>query len=159
MAIEENGGEIAGMKIEYLDWDDADASSQSWTSELETNNANRAVADPDVMAYIGPYNSGAAKMSMPILNEAGLLQISPAVTHTGLTKQVTGGDANEPGVYRPTGKITFCRVCPADDMQGPLAADFAKEELRPRPSSSWTTRNSTGRDSPALFNAAARSSG
>ena len=42
MAIEENGGEIAGMKIEYLDWDDADASSQSWTSELETNNANRA---------------------------------------------------------------------------------------------------------------------
>jgi len=130
MAIDEYGGEMAGMKIEYLDWDDADASSQSWTSELETNNANRAVADPDVMAYIGPYNSGAAKKSMPILNEAGLLQVSPAVTHTGLTKLVEGGDANEPGVYRPTGKVTFGRVCPADDTQGPLAADFAKEELK-----------------------------
>lgn len=130
MAIEEHGGEIAGMKIEYLDWDDADASSQSWTSELETNNATRAAADSDVMAYIGPYNSGAAKKSMPILNEAGLLQISPAVTHTGLTKLVEGGDANEPGIYRPTGKITFGRVCPADDTQGPLAADFAKDELK-----------------------------
>jgi branched-chain amino acid transport system substrate-binding protein len=130
MAIDEHHGEIAGMKIEYLDWDDADASSQSWTSELETNNANRAIADPDVMAYIGPYNSGAAKKSMPILNEAGLLQVSPAVTHTGLTKLVEGGDANEPGIYRPTGRVTFGRVCPADDTQGPLAADFAKDELK-----------------------------
>jgi len=129
MAIDEYGGEIAGMKIEYLDWDDADASSQSWTSELETNNANRAVADPDVMAYIGPYNSGAAKKSMPILNEAGLLQISPAVTHTGLTKK-NDADPNEPDVYRPAKRITFGRVCPADDTQGPLAADFAKDELK-----------------------------
>ena len=30
------------------------------------------------MAKIGPYNSGAAKVSMPILNkEAGLAQITP----------------------------------------------------------------------------------
>lgn len=130
MAIDEYGGEIAGMKVEYLDWDDADASSQSWTAELETDNAKRAVADPDVMAYIGPYNSGAAKKSMPLLNQAGLLQVSPAVTHTGLTKKDPGGDPNEPGVYRPTGKLTFGRVCPADDTQGPLAADFLKDELK-----------------------------
>jgi branched-chain amino acid transport system substrate-binding protein len=130
MVIDEYGGEINGMKIEYSDWDDADASSQSWTSELETANAQKAIADPDVMAYIGPYNSGAAKVSMPLLNEAGLLQVSPAVTHTGLTKKVEGGDPNEPGVYRPTGKVTFARVCPADDTQGPLAADFARDELK-----------------------------
>jgi branched-chain amino acid transport system substrate-binding protein len=130
MAIDEYGGEIAGLKIDYQDWDDADASSQSWTPELETANAQRAINDPDVMAYIGPYNSGAAKVSMPLLNEAGLLQVSPAVTHTGLTKKDPGGDPNEPGIYRPTNKITFCRVCPADDVQGPLAADFARDELK-----------------------------
>jgi branched-chain amino acid transport system substrate-binding protein len=130
MAIDEYGGEIAGMKIDYEDWDDADASSQSWTPELETANAQRAITDPDVMAYIGPYNSGAAKVSMPLLNEAGLLQVSAAVTHTGLTKKDPDGDPNEPGIYRPSGKITFCRVCPADDVQGPLAADFAKDELK-----------------------------
>lgn len=130
MAIDDYGGAVAGMKIDYQDWDDADASSQSWTPELETANAQRATNDPDVMAYIGPYNSGAAKVSMPLLNEAGLLQVSPAVTHTGLTKSDPGGDPNEPGIYRPSGKITFCRVCPADDVQGPLAADFAKDELK-----------------------------
>jgi branched-chain amino acid transport system substrate-binding protein len=131
MAIEEYGGEIAGMKIQHEDWDDADASSQSWTPELETANAQKAIADLDVMAYIGPYNSGAAKVSMPLLNEAGLLQISPAVTHTGLTKKVEGGDPNEPDVYRPVkDRPTFGRVCPADDTQGPLAADFARDELK-----------------------------
>lgn len=130
MAIDEYGGEVIGMKVDYRDWDDADASSQSWTSELETTNAQKAIADPDVVAYIGPYNSGAAKVSMPLLNEAGLLQVSPAVTHTGLTKKVPGGDPTEPGVYRPSGKLTFGRVCPADDTQGPLAADFAKDELK-----------------------------
>jgi branched-chain amino acid transport system substrate-binding protein len=130
MAIDEYGGEIAGMKIEYEDWDDADASNQSWQAELEGANAQRAINDPDVMAYIGPYNSGAAKVSMPLLNEAGLLQVSAAVTHTGLTKKDPGGDPNEPDVYRPTKKITFCRVCPADDVQGPLAADFARDELK-----------------------------
>lgn len=130
MAIDEYGDEIAGMKIDFQDWDDADASSQSWTPELETTNAQKAINDPDVMAYIGPYNSGAAKVSMPLLNEAGLLQVSAAVTHTGLTKKDPQGDPNEPGIYRPSGKITFCRVCPADDVQGPLAADFAKDELK-----------------------------
>jgi branched-chain amino acid transport system substrate-binding protein len=79
------------------------------------------------MAYIGPYNSGAAKISMPILNEAGLVQVSPAVTWTGLTKTVEGADPTEPGKYRPTGKNHFARVCPNDRTQGPPAADFAKK--------------------------------
>lgn len=130
MAIDEYNGEIAGMKIEYLDWDDATTQAGNWAAELETANAQKAIADPDVMAYIGPYNSGAAKISMPILNEAGLLQVSPAVTWTGLTKKVEGADPNEPGVYRPSGKVTFGRVCPADDTQGPLGADFAKKDLK-----------------------------
>jgi branched-chain amino acid transport system substrate-binding protein len=130
MAIDEYGREVAGFKIDYLDWDDATAGKGSWTADLESANANKAIADEDVMAYIGPYNSGAAKISMPLLNEAGLLQVSPAVTWTGLTKKVEGGDPQEPEVYRPTGKLTFGRVCPADDTQGPLSAEFAQKELK-----------------------------
>jgi branched-chain amino acid transport system substrate-binding protein len=126
MAIDEYGGKVAGHTIEYLDWDDATAGSGSWTPDLESQNARKAIADDDVMAYIGPYNSGAAKISMPLLNEAGLLQVSPAVTWTGLTKKVPGGNPNEPEIYRPANRITFGRVCPSDDTQGPLAADFAK---------------------------------
>jgi hypothetical protein len=71
----------------------------------------------DVMAYIGTYNSGAAKIAMPKLNQAGLVMISPANTWPGLTKPGIG-EPNEPMVYRPTGKINYFRVVPADDIQG-----------------------------------------
>ena len=39
MAIDEYGGEIAGMKIEYLDRDDAEASSQRGPRNWKRNNA------------------------------------------------------------------------------------------------------------------------
>jgi len=129
MAIDDYNGEVAGMRIEYSDWDDATAGTGKWTAELESQNARNAENDPDVMAYLGPYNSGAAMVSMPILNEARLVQVSPAVTWTGLTKNVPGADPDEPGKYRPTGKNHFARVCPNDSTQGPVAADFAKNNL------------------------------
>jgi branched-chain amino acid transport system substrate-binding protein len=124
LAIDDYGGQIGDFKIDYLDKDDATAAAGQWDGPSEGANARMAAADPAVMVYIGPYNSGAAKVSMPILNEAGLLQISPAATWPGLTKNA-GVDPNEPGCYRPANKVTFCRVCPTDDTQGPLSAEFA----------------------------------
>lgn len=126
MAIEEAGHEAGRFTIQYDDWDDATASAGQWTAEAEGANADRAVKEPDVMVYIGTYNSGASKISMPILNRAGLLMISPANTWPGLTKPGKG-EAGEPENYRPTGKINFTRVVPSDDLQGPLGADWAKE--------------------------------
>ena len=123
MALAEAGNKAAGFKIEYLDLDDATATAGQWTAEQESANARRAANDPDVMVYIGTYNSGAAKIAMPILNKASLLMISPANTAVELTK----GTKTELAGYRPTGKITYTRVVPADDLQGPLAADWAKE--------------------------------
>lgn len=130
MAIDEYGGKVAGLNIEYVDMDDATASAGQWAAESEAANARKAAADPDVVALIGPFNSGAAKISMPILNDAGLVQISPACTWPGLTKEVPGDKSGEPGIYRPAGRVTFCRVCPTDFVQGPLSADFAKDELK-----------------------------
>ena len=126
MALEEAGGKVGNWEIRYEDLDDATAAAGQWTAEAETANANKAVSDPDVMIYIGTYNSGAAKISMPILNKANLLMVSPANTWPGLSKPGKG-DPGEPEVYRPTGKVNYCRVVPADDLQGPLGADWAKE--------------------------------
>jgi branched-chain amino acid transport system substrate-binding protein len=78
------------------------------------------------MVYIGTYNSGAAKISMPVLNKAGLAMISPANTTPGLTKPKMG-EPNEPDVYRPSGKITYFRVVPADDMQGAVGAKWMQQ--------------------------------
>jgi len=130
MAIDDYGGEIAGMKLQHQDKDDATAAQGQWDAGKEADNAREAVSDKDVMVVIGPYNSGAAKVSMPILNEAGLVQISPAATWPGLTKPVPGLKNDEPMVYRPSGKITFCRVCPTDDTQGPLTARYIANELK-----------------------------
>ena len=126
MAIAEVSGKIGDYTIAYEDWDDASPERGQWDPALEAANAQHAVKDTDVMAYIGTYNSGAAKISMPILNQAGIVMVSPANTYPGLTKPGTG-EANEPAVYRPSGKINYFRVVPADDIQGDVAATFAKE--------------------------------
>lgn len=126
LALEEADYKVGEFTIDYRDKDDATASAGQWTAEAETANADEAVKDKDVMVYIGTYNSGAAKVAMPILNRAGILMISPANTWPGLTKPDLG-DPGEPEVYRPTGKINYFRVVPADDLQGFLAADWAKQ--------------------------------
>jgi branched-chain amino acid transport system substrate-binding protein len=128
MAIEEFGGKAGDFEIEHQDKDDADASSGQWTATAEAANANAAVDNPDCMVYIGPYNSGAATQSMPILNKASIVMISPAATATGLTKK-NAQNPDEPAMYRPTGKPNFTRVVPTDDLQGPIAARFAAQKL------------------------------
>jgi branched-chain amino acid transport system substrate-binding protein len=133
IALEEANYKVGDFTIEYVDMDDATAGAGDWTPEQEAANARRAVSDPNVMVYIGPYNSGAAKVSMPILNNAGVLMISPAVTNPALTKP-GHGEGNEPFDYRPSGKVNFFRVLPADDLQGPLSAHWALKR-----SMSWTT--------------------
>ena len=126
IAIDEAGDKVGNFTIAYEDWDDASPERGQWDPAVEAANAQKAVKDPDIMAYIGTYNSGAAKIAMPILNEAALAMVSPANTYPGLTKPGTG-EANEPQVYRPSGKINYFRVVPADDIQGEVAALWAKE--------------------------------
>ena len=126
MALEGIHGKVGEFTIAYEDWDDASPERGQWDPAVEAANAHKAVGDPDVMAYIGTYNSGAAKIAMPILNQAGVTMVSPANTYPGLTKPGLG-EANEPAVYRPSGKVNYFRVVPADDIQGEVAANFAKE--------------------------------
>jgi branched-chain amino acid transport system substrate-binding protein len=125
MALEEVGGEVAGFKLAYEDWDDASPQRGNWDPAVEAANADRAINDPDVMVYIGTYNSGAAKISIPKLNKVHLAMISPANTYPGLTKPGKG-EPNEPEIYRPTGQINYFRVVPADDLQGAVGAEWAK---------------------------------
>lgn len=125
LAIQEAGGKVGGFTITYEDWDDASPERGQWDPAVENANADKALADPNVMAYIGTYNSGAAKVVMAKLNEGGLAMVSPGNTYVGLTKPGLG-EKTEPDCYRPTGKISYFRVVPADDLQGSLSADYAQ---------------------------------
>lgn len=126
MRLEEDKNTICGGKVQvkYEDMDDATAAKGAWDEAKEAENANAAAANKDVLVYIGTFNSGAAKISIPILNQAGLVMISPANTAVGLTKPFAPG---EPDVYYPTGKRNYTRVIPADDFQGAAGANWAKE--------------------------------
>ena len=114
------------FKIDYVSLDDATAAAGKWDGPTEQANANKAIADTDAMVYIGTYNSGAAKVSIPILNQAGLVMISPANTYEGLTKKTPTTAEGDPDKYYPTGKRSYARVVAADDIQGTIAAKWAK---------------------------------
>jgi branched-chain amino acid transport system substrate-binding protein len=123
MALDDAGGKAGPFTVEYADWDDSSAKKGNWDPEVEAANADKAVRDPDIMVYLGTYDSGAAKISIPVLNKANLAMISPANTATGLTKPGMG-EPGEPDVYRQSGTITFFRVVPADDIQGRVGAQW-----------------------------------
>ncbi len=126
MALDEVSYKVAGMQVVYEDLDDATPTRGTWDAAREAENANIALNDPDVMVYLGPFNSGAAAVSIPILNRANLVMISPATTYPGLTKPGTGA-AGEPDLFYPTGVRNYARVVPTDDVQGAVAAAWAKQ--------------------------------
>jgi branched-chain amino acid transport system substrate-binding protein len=127
-AIAENNSTACAqqLKIEYEVVDNSSATSGALDDPaLLAAQTNKAVADLSVVAFIGPYSSGASKLVLPILNQANLLIVSPANTYPGLTK-AGKGKPQEPGVYYPNGKRNYARVVPADDIQGKVAATWAK---------------------------------
>jgi branched-chain amino acid transport system substrate-binding protein len=127
LKLKQINNQVCGGKynIVYESLDDASAALGKWDPAVETENANKAVADKSVVAYIGTFNSGAAKLSIPILGAANLVMVSPANTYPGLTK-TNGAAPGEPDVYYPTGKRNYARVIVADDVQGAVAANWAK---------------------------------
>lgn len=128
LALEDFGNAAGGFALEYEALDDAIASTGNWDAGKEAENANLAVNDPDAMVYIGTYNSGAAAISIPILNAVPMAMISPANTAAGLTQAVEGvTEEGEPEKYYPTGKRNYMRPTVADNLQGGAQANWAIE--------------------------------
>ena len=92
-------------------------------------NVDALVADPRVIALVGPVTSGIAVEQIPTTNEAGLLQCSPATTDPGLTKP--RGGALDLRSAAPD-RINFVRTAPADDIQGKAAASLLFNDLAVR---------------------------
>jgi len=131
LRLEQAGNKACGGKytLAYEAWDDASAALGKWDPAVETENGNKASADKSIIAYLGTFNSGAAKLSIPNLDQAGsLVMISPANTYSGLTKTI-GAEAGEPDKYYPTKVRNYSRVVTADDVQGAVDAKFMKEQL------------------------------
>jgi branched-chain amino acid transport system substrate-binding protein len=134
LALNDYGNAAGGFALEYTPLDDGIAANNGgWDAGAESANANEVIADADAMVYMATYNSGAAKISIPIMNEAGMAMISYANTYPGLTKAVEGAtEEGEPDVYYPSGSRNYMRTVPADDIQGVAGANYVYETLAAR---------------------------
>ncbi len=112
--------------VSFKKYDDATAAAGSWDAAKCAANAQAHVANKFEVAVMGTYNSGCAKIIVPVLNQdpkGPMLMVSDANTNPGLTKAWNPG---EPDVYYPNGVRNYARVCTTDDNQGSAAAQFAK---------------------------------
>lgn len=136
LAVELYGGAAGGFALTYEPLDDGLAANNgAWDQAREAENATRVLNDPDAVAYIGTYNSGAAEVAIPILNQAvpPMGMVSPANTAVGLTKALEGvTEPDQPGRYYPTGVRNYMRVVPTDDIQGGASANWAYDVLGAR---------------------------
>jgi len=118
LALAQAGGKAGKFTVNYISLDDSTAAAGKWDPSQTAANARKAASDPKTVYYIGEFNSGASEISIPILNQDGVPQVSPANTYVGLTTNLPGSAAGEPQKYYPTGKRTYLRIVPIDSIQG-----------------------------------------
>ena len=127
LALQEHGGKVGKFTIKYVSLDDSTAATGKWEPGATSSDARKAAQDKSTIAYLGEFNSGASAISIPIINEAGILQVSPSNTYVGLTRS-EGADKGEPDKYYPSGKRTYGRVVPADHIQAAAQVAYQKAQ-------------------------------
>jgi branched-chain amino acid transport system substrate-binding protein len=108
------------LKAELLD----DAVQGKHDPAAGAQNVKTFIADPSVLAMVGPFNSNVAKSEIPLTNDAGLAQIAPSTVSDGLT---VGPDAAALREAHPDVNAFF-RVCTRDSRQGAALAAFARKQ-------------------------------
>jgi branched-chain amino acid transport system substrate-binding protein len=124
--LQQKGWKAGSYKIGYQSGDDSTAQTGGWDSAKCATNARLYAGNKSVIGVVGTFNSGCAKIIVPILNRANpgpMAMVSPANTNPGLTKK---WDPGEPQKYYPTGVRNYARVVATDDIQGPADAMWSQ---------------------------------
>jgi branched-chain amino acid transport system substrate-binding protein len=125
LALADAGGEAAGIAVEAEVLEDA----PGWGPVEAAANARVATQDSSAIAYLGDFESGATRASLPVTNGARLLQVSPASAAMDLVEARPGAD--EVPVAQPSGARTFGRVIPGDEAQAAAGAEWIVAIDRP----------------------------
>ncbi len=114
LALAQSHDRAGPFSVHYTPLDDSNGPT-GWDARQTAADAREAAADLQAVYYIGELDDGASEVSMPILNQAGIPQVSPTNTYEGLTvKQSSSGGPP----YAPSGTRTFLRIVPVDSFQG-----------------------------------------
>jgi branched-chain amino acid transport system substrate-binding protein len=107
-------------------------------------NVSAFIANPRLLAMIGPLDSNLARAEIPAANPAHLAMVSPATSSRCLTKEpflpavlnplrtviaCKAAGLPSPADLRPSGVNNYFRLSTTDDLQGPAAADYASRRL------------------------------
>lgn len=111
MAVEESRGAFGslGFRLELAPQDD------QASPDVGVAVAKRLVNNPDVLGVVGHFNSGVAIPASEVYKDYNLAMVSPANTNPKVT------DRGYPNVNR---------VCGRDDVQGPVGAEYAVNDLK-----------------------------
>jgi branched-chain amino acid transport system substrate-binding protein len=112
LAVEQAHGRAGGFHIRFVMLDNSIPSTGTWDAATAAQDAREAAADRSAVAYLGDDTSGASAATVPILNRAGMLQVSPLSTADSLT---AGGPTAK--ALDPSGRRTFARMVPSDRVQ------------------------------------------
>jgi len=118
-------GELA-VRAVYLDDTGGRGARARWSQTVAAANARDAAEDSSAIAYLGDFDSGATRASLPVTNEARMLQVSPASTAVDLVQPFLGAGDQVPEEVQPTGERTFGRVIPSDEVQAEAAAGWTE---------------------------------
>jgi branched-chain amino acid transport system substrate-binding protein len=119
---------LGGCTIKFTPKDDASVALGKHDPQQGAQNITELAGDAAVLGVVGPFNSSVAKSEMPIANKANLVTVSPANTNPGLTIVGSNPDVDTNSL-RPTGTITYFRVCTTDIGQGKADAQVAYQSL------------------------------
>lgn len=117
-----------GYTLDVVTKDDSALDGLGPSGDIGQQNIKSLIADNAVIAGVGPFNSGIAKVEMALINGAGLTFISPTNTNPGLTKAQfaqANGITNFAEMH-PSGKPdAYFRLPGTDDVQGKVLAEIA----------------------------------
>jgi branched-chain amino acid transport system substrate-binding protein len=116
LALADAGGRAGPFKIGYVSLDDSSPATGRWDPGVTASDAKTAAQDTSTIAYLGEFNSAATAVSLPLINAAGILQMSPASSYVGLTSSLDAGQ-DEPERFYPSGRRTFGRLVPGDPIE------------------------------------------
>ena len=71
LALSQTGGKAGQWTVNYTSLDDSTAAAGKADDATVGQNARKAVSDPTTIAYLGEYNSGATKISLPTPDKSG----------------------------------------------------------------------------------------
>ena len=125
LALRDANGRAGPFKIGYFSLDDASPTTQRWNPAVTETNAEKAAQDTSTIAYLGDFNSAATAISLPLINAAGILQVSTASPYVGLTSSFDAGQ-DEPERFYPSGRRTFARLQPGDTAQAAAQVQMMK---------------------------------